>query len=314
MTAPTDPPARSDPFPRARPSATERRRDFRRAMNGPRLLMLPGAFTPLSARLIADKGFDGVYCSGAVMSAELGMPDIGLTTLTEVSNRVRDIVRVTDLPVLVDADTGFGEVVNLARTVQLLEEAGVTALHIEDQVNPKRCGHLDGKEVVDERTATRRIAACVSARRDPDLVIVARTDIRAVAGIDATVERARALVAAGADVLFPEALASLDEYAVLRAALNVPILANVTEFGKNDLYTVEQLTSAGVDLAIYPVSLLRLAMGAAERALDTLREEGTLAGLVPTMQTRARLYELLKYADWNAFDASVFDFAVSDGT
>lgn len=281
---------------------------FREALAGPRMLRVPGAFTPLSARLIEEKGFDGVYSSGAVMAAELGLPDIGLTTLTEVTTRVRDIVRVTELPVIVDADTGFGEIVNLARTVQSLEEAGVAGLHVEDQVNPKRCGHLDGKEVVDTETAVRRVRAAVTARRDPDLLVIARTDLRAVAGLEATLDRARALVDAGADMIFPEALASLDEYAAVRKAVDVPILANVTEFGKNELFTATQLESVGVDLAIYPVSLLRLAMGAAERALDRLGVEGTLEGTVPDMMTRARLYELLRYTSYSEFDASVLGF------
>ncbi|MCE0765593.1 methylisocitrate lyase [Pseudonocardia kujensis] len=275
------------------------------------MLQLPGAFTPLSATLIEEKGFDGVYSSGAVMAAELGLPDIGLTTLTEVSNRVREITRVTELPVIVDADTGFGEVVNLARTVQTLEDAGVAGLHIEDQVNPKRCGHLDGKEVVDTATAVRRIRAAVTARSDPGLLVIARTDLRACAGLPATIERAKALVDAGADMLFPEALASLDEYEAFRRAVDVPILANVTEFGKNELFTATQLESAGVDLAIYPVSLLRLAMGSAERALAVLRAEGTLAGLLPEMLTRSRLYELLRYESYSRFDASVLGFAPS---
>jgi methylisocitrate lyase len=198
--------------------------------------------------------------------------------------------------------------VNVARTVQLLEDAGVAGVHIEDQVNPKRCGHLDGKEVVDQHTAVRRISACVAARRDPELLVVARTDIRALDGLDATVERAKALADAGADMIFPEALASLNEYAAMRKAVSVPILANVTEFGKNELFSTHQLESVGVNLAIYPVSLLRLAMGIAETALDALKAEGTLAGLVPQMQTRARLYELLRYSEYNEFDSAIFNF------
>ena len=290
---------------------SDRRRRFREALAAERLLVFPGAFTPLSAKLIEDKGFDGVYSSGAVMSAELGLPDIGLTTLTEVSLRAGQIARVTSLPVLVDADTGFGEVVNLARTVQLLEDAGVAGLHVEDQVNPKRCGHLDGKAVVDERTAVQRIAACVMARRDPDLVIVARTDVRALEGLRAAAERAKALADAGADMIFPEALASLEEYEAIRRAVDIPILANVTEFGKNQLFSTGELESVGVSLAIYPVSLLRLAMGIAETALDTLKAEGTLAGLVPRMQTRARLYELLGYEGYAALDTTIFNFRLA---
>jgi len=283
------------------------RRALRARIGSGDLLLFPGAFNALSARLIADKQFDGVYLSGAVTAADLGLPDIGLTTLTEVAARARQIVRATTLPVLVDADTGFGEVVNLARTVEHLEHAGVAAFHVEDQVNPKRCGHLDGKEVVDLPTAVRRIAACVTARSDPETVIVARTDVRALDGSAAMLERAKAFADAGADMIFPEAVASVGEYEAVREAAGVPVLANVTEFGKNELFSTSELASAGVSIAIYPVSLLRLAMGVAETALDTLRDKGTLADVVPQMQTRARLYELLDYASYNEFDSTIFN-------
>lgn len=287
-----------------------KRAAFRSALGSGRLLRMPGAFSPLSARLIQDKGFEGVYISGAVLSADLGLPDIGLTTLTEVAGRAGQISRMTELPTLVDADTGFGEPMNVARTVQTLEDAGVSGLHIEDQVNPKRCGHLDGKQVVDGDTAIKRIRAAVDARRDPDLLIMARTDIRAVEGLGAAVDRAKALVDAGADAIFPEAMADLSEFEAVRRAVDVPILANMTEFGKSELFTTEQLEGIGVNIVIYPVSLLRVAMGAAERALETLAVEGSLQTEVPGMQTRARLYELLDYEAYNRFDTSVFDFEV----
>lgn len=273
---------------------------------------LPGAFNPLSARLIEEKGFDGVYISGAVIAADLGFPDIGLTTLTEVATRGGQISRMTNLPTLIDADTGFGEPMNVARTVQTLEDAGVSGLHIEDQVNPKRCGHLDGKAVVDADTAVKRIRAAADARRDPNLLIMARTDIRAVDGLGAAIDRAKQLVDAGADAIFPEAMADLSEFEAMRAAIDVPMLANMTEFGKSELFSVSELESVGANLVIYPVSLLRIAMGAAERGLDALVAEGSLKSEVATMQTRARLYELLDYAAYNAFDTSVFDFDVPD--
>ncbi|MEE6287323.1 methylisocitrate lyase [Georgenia sp. MJ173] len=272
------------------------------------LLRFPGAFNPLSARLIQDKGFEGVYISGAVLSADLGLPDIGLTTLTEVAGRSQQIARMTDLPALVDADTGFGEPMNVARTVQVLEDAGVAGLHIEDQVNPKRCGHLDGKQVVDTSTAVQRIRAAVDARRDPNLLVMARTDIRAIDGLDAATARAKALVDAGADAIFPEAMRDLTEFEAVRRAVDVPVLANMTEFGKSELLTSAQLADVGVNIVIYPVSLLRLAMGAAERGLDTLLAEGTLAPVVDQMQHRARLYELLDYEGYNAFDAEIFTY------
>mgnify|MGYP001806550189 CR=1 FL=1 len=287
---------------------SQRRQAFRAGLASGRLQVFPGAFTPLSIRLIADKGFDGAYISGAVMAAELGLPDIGLTTLSEVAHRAHQISRMSDLPTLVDADTGFGEPMNVARTVHELEDAGVAGLHLEDQVNPKRCGHLDGKAVVDLDTAVKRIRAAVDARRDPDLVIMARTDIRGVEGMDAAIERAKALEAAGADAIFPEAMASLDEFAAMRKAVSVPILANMTEFGKSELFTHQQLADVGVNLVIHPVSLLRVAFGAIERALDTLQSTGTLDGEVAGMQTRGRLYELLDYEAYNAFDAGIFTY------
>lgn len=287
-----------------------KRQHLRERLASGELLRFPGAFNPLSAKLIQDKGFEGVYISGAVLSADLGLPDIGLTTLTEVANRAGQITRMTDLPAIVDADTGFGEPMNVASTVQTLEDAGVAGLHIEDQVNPKRCGHLDGKAIVDTDTATKRIRAAATARRDPNLLIMARTDIRAVEGIHAAVDRAKALVDAGADAIFPEAMKDLSEFDIIRKAVDVPILANMTEFGKSELFTTEQLASVGINIVIYPVSLLRLAMGAAERGLDTLLAAGTLEPVVSEMQTRARLYELLDYEAYNTFDSGVFNFTL----
>ena len=292
--------------------AHEKRANFRAALASGKLLRMPGAFNPLSAQLIQDKGFEGVYVSGAVLAADLGLPDIGLTTLTEVAQRAGQIARVTDLPALVDADTGFGEPMNVARTVQLIEDAGLAGLHIEDQVNPKRCGHLDGKEVVDESTALKRIRAAVTGRRDPNFLIMARTDIRGVDGLGAAVDRAKKLVDAGADAIFPEAMASLEEFAAIRAAVDVPILANMTEFGKSELFTTQQLTDVGMNIVIFPVSLLRLAMGAAERGLDTIIAEGSLTSKVGEMQTRARLYELIDYAGYSDFDEGIFTFDLSN--
>ena len=291
--------------------AADKRAAFRARLARPEIAVLPGAFTPLSAKLIQEKGFDGVYISGAVLSAELGLPDVGLTTLSEVALRGGQIARLTDLPAIIDADTGFGEAMNIARTVQELEDAGVAGLHIEDQVNPKRCGHLDGKAVVDDTTALQRITAAANARRDPNLLLIARTDIRAISGLDAAIVRAKQLVDAGADVIFPEAMVDLAEFEGIKRAIgDVPLLANMTEFGKSELFTHTQLEAAGVDLVIHPVSLLRIAFGAMERGLDTLREAGTLQPEVAAMQTRARLYELLDYEAYTAFDTDVFNFSL----
>jgi methylisocitrate lyase len=291
--------------------AAEKRRLLRERLDSGELLRFPGAFNPLSARLIERRGFEGVYISGAVLAADLGLPDIGLTTLTEVAGRGQQIARMTELPAIIDADTGFGEPMNVARTVQTLEDAGIAGLHIEDQVNPKRCGHLDGKSVVDEDTALKRIRAAVDARRDPNLLIMARTDIRAVEGMDAAVERAKALVDAGADAIFPEAMRDLAEFEAMARAVDVPILANMTEFGKSELFSVEQLRDAGVRIVIWPVSLLRIAMGAAGRALDTLETEGHLTSRLDEMQHRADLYDLIDYEAYATFDASVYDFQIT---
>ncbi|KAB1655633.1 methylisocitrate lyase [Pseudoclavibacter chungangensis] len=294
----------------ARTTPAEKRAAFRERLDSGELLRLPGAFNPLSARLIERKGFDGVYISGAVLAADLGLPDIGLTTLSEVAGRGRQIARVTELPAIIDADTGFGEPMNVARTVQEIEDAGLAGLHIEDQVNPKRCGHLDGKQVVDAETATKRIRAAVDARRDPNLLVMARTDIRAAEGLDAATDRAKALVDAGADAIFPEAMRTLDEFAAMRAAVDVPLLANMTEFGKSELFSVQQLADVGMNIVIWPVSMLRISMGATGRALDELNEVGHLTGKLDEMQHRADLYDLLDYEAYNRFDTSVFNFRV----
>jgi len=288
-----------------------KRQRFREKLESGELLRFPGAFNPLSARLIERKGFEGVYISGAVLSADLGLPDVGLTTLTEVADRAAQIARTTELPAIVDADTGFGETMNVARTIQILEDAGLAGCHIEDQVNPKRCGHLDGKEVVDEETALKRIRAARDARRDPNFLIMARTDIRAVEGLDAAIDRIGKLVDAGADAIFPEAMKNLDEFRAVVEATDVPVLANMTEFGKSDLFTVDQLREVGVRMVIWPVSLLRMAMGAAERALDTLIDDGSLTGQLDSMQHRADLYDLIDYESYNQFDSGIFNFQIT---
>ena len=288
----------------------QKRQDLRALLAPGAAAPFPGAFTPLSAKLVEEKGFPGVYVSGAVIANELGLPDIGLTTLSEVASRGAQIARATDLPCLIDADTGFGEPMNIARTIQELEDAGLAGCHIEDQVNPKRCGHLDGKTMVDLDTATRRIRAAADGRRDPSFLVMARTDLRAAEGLPAAIERMKALVDAGAEAIFPEALADLGEFEQVCAALDVPVLANMTEFGKSALFTREQLASAGVAMVIYPVTLLRAAMGAAERVLETIAAEGTQEPRVPEMLTRARLYELVEYESYTRFDSSVFDFEV----
>ncbi|SCE22326.1 methylisocitrate lyase, partial [Streptomyces sp. DfronAA-171] len=238
-----------------RTTPAQRRRALRERLATGRLLQMPGAINPLSAKLIEDTGFEAAYLSGAVLAADLGLPDIGLTTVTEIAARAQQTTRATDLPVLIDADTGFGEPMNAARTVQLLEDAGLAGLHLEDQVNPKRCGHLDGKSVVERDTMSRRVRAAVDARRDPDFLLMARTDARAVEGLDAAIDRAKAYVDAGADAIFPEALANEAEFEAFRKAVDVPLLANMTEFGKGKLLTARALEDLGYNIALYPVTV-----------------------------------------------------------
>ena len=288
---------------------TERREAFRTGLASGKIQRMPGAFSPLVARAIQAAGFDGVYVSGAVVAADLALPDIGLTTLSEVAGRSRQIARVTDLPVLVDADTGFGEPMSAARTISEFEDAGVAGCHLEDQVNPKRCGHLDGKEVVPTELMLRRITAAVNERRDDQFVICARTDAAGVEGIDSAIERAKAYADAGADLIFTEALHTPAEFEKFRAAVDVPLLANMTEFGKSELLSAQQLEDLGFNAVIYPVTTLRIAMGQVEEALGEIAETGTQTGWLDRMQHRSRLYELLRYNEYNAFDQQVFTYS-----
>ncbi len=258
--------------------------------------------------LIERQGFEGVYVSGAVLANDLGLPDVGLTTLTEVSQRGRAIARATELPAIIDADTGFGEPMSAARTVQELEELGLCGCHFEDQQNPKRCGHLDGKSLVPADDMVKKIRAAATARRDSNFVIIARTDARASEGLDGAISRAKNYVDAGADMVFPEALADQGEFEKFRKATKVPLLANMTEFGKSKLLTTKQLSNLGFNLVIYPVTSLRLAMKAVEDGLAVLKREGTQESLLKEMQTRAELYELLRYKDYEQFDNDVFNF------
>ena len=288
---------------------TERRQAFRDGLNSGKIQKFPGAFSPLVARAIQEAGFEGVYVSGAVVAADLALPDIGLTTLTEVAHRSRQIARVTDLPVLVDADTGFGEPMSAARTISEFEDAGVAGCHLEDQVNPKRCGHLDGKEVVPTELMLRRITAAVNERRDDQFVICARTDAAGVEGIASAIERAKAYADAGADLIFTEALHTPADFEKFRAAVDVPLLANMTEFGKSELLSAKQLEDLGFNAVIYPVTTLRIAMGQVEEALAEIAATGTQTGWVDRMQHRSRLYELLRYNEYNAFDQEVFTYS-----
>jgi methylisocitrate lyase len=252
-------------------------------------------------------GFRAVYLSGAALSATLGVPDVGLVTMTEFAEAARAICTATTLPLICDADTGFGEALNVERTVSMFEAAGAAGLHLEDQNLPKRCGHLSGKQLVDPAAMTAKLRAAVSARQDRDFVIIARTDARGVEGFDAAVERARSYVEAGADAVFPEALESEEEFAAfVRAMPGVPLLANMTEFGRSKLLDRDTLAKLGYRMVIYPVSGLRAALKATRVVLDEIRTAGSQRERLGDMMTRKELYELLDYEGYDARDRSYF--------
>ena len=261
-------------------------------------IMIPGAFNALLAKQAERLGFPAVYFSGGALSAGwAGLPDVGLLTQTEFSEQAAVLARATKLPVLCDADTGFGEALNVERTVRLYEEAGVAGLHLEDQLMPKRCGHLSGKSLIDSASMAAKIRAAVSARRDRDFVIVARTDAAIVEGFDAAVGRAKDYLAAGADMIFPEALETAEQFARFAREVKAPLVANMTEFGRSPLIPFDELAAMGFTAAIYPLSAFRAAMNAAGEVLKTLREQGTQRDMLDRMQTRAELYDLLGYAE-----------------
>lgn len=273
---------------------------FRSLLASGRTVMAPGAFNPLTAIQARDAGFECLYFSGAAFSASMGMPDLGLFTLSELSDAVRKMVGVARLPMIVDVDTGFGETLNVARTVREMEDAGAAAIQIEDQQMPKKCGHLEGKLLVPPEEMAEKVAAAVRVRSG--LSIVARTDARAVEGFEAAVSRARLYREAGADVIFPEALQSEEEFARFARDVEGPLLANMTEFGKSPLLGIDRLSEMGYTLAIYPVSAMRIAARAVERFLQALRSNGGQTEMVPEMLTRAELYRLIEYERYIEFD------------
>jgi methylisocitrate lyase len=272
---------------------------LRAAVTEERPLQVAGAINAYSAMLAQQAGFRALYLSGAgVANASFGLPDLGVTTLDNVLEDARRITAASDLPLLVDADTGFGSAFSIARTVRELTRAGAAGLHIEDQVQAKRCGHRPGKAIVTKAEMVDRVKAAVDARSDPQFVIMARTDALAVEGIDAAIERAVACREAGVDMIFPEAMTELDQYRRFAEALKIPILANITEFGKTPLFTVEELRGAGVGLVLYPLSAFRAMSQAAMMVYRAIREDGTQRGVVRIMQTREELYRVLGYHDY----------------
>jgi len=271
-------------------------------------LAIPGAFNALAARMIEDAGFEAAYLSGAAFSAgELALPDIGLFTLTELVEQTRRITRSVDIPLVVDADTGFGEAVNVERTIIELEAAGAAAIQLEDQQLPKRCGHLSGKSLVEPEAMAAKLRAAVAAKSDVDLIIIARTDARGVESFDDAVDRAKRYLDAGADWIFPEALADREEFERFSLAVDAPLLANMTEFGKSPLLPLDELAQMGYAGVLFPVTLLRAAMKGVEAALVTIMADGTQRELLDCMQTRQELYDLLGYSDYEARDRSFFE-------
>ncbi len=270
-------------------------------------LQIPGAFNAAVARLIDRAGFRAMYLSGAAFSAStFALPDIGLFTLTELANETRLLTRASAVPLIVDADTGFGEAVNVERTVIELEAAGAAAIQLEDQRLPKRCGHLSGKSLVEPDEMCTKIRAAVGARQNPDLVILARTDARGVTSFEDAVERAQRYIEAGADWIFPEALANQDEFARFADAVPAPLIANMTEFGKSRLVPLTELSRLSYAGVLYPVTLLRIALRSVERALNTILEEGTQQSLLADMQSRQELYDLLGYTGYEERDRAYF--------
>lgn len=289
---------------------SEIRKAFKKNLASGRLQRLPGVFSPLTALLAQSYGFEGLYLSGATLSAEMALPDIGLTTQTELCIRARSLCQTTSLPVIADMDTGFGESVQVARSVREAEQSGLTGIHLEDQMNIKRCGHLDHKTLIPTDEMIHKIRSAVEVRTDPNFLIIVRTDARGPEGLNRAIERTKRYTEAGADGIFPEALKSADEFETFRKNISLPLLANMTEFGKSPLLDVKTLEQLGYNMVIWPVTLLRLALKAMEQGLSTLKEAGHQQSLIPSMFTRKELYELLQYDEYQKFDHDIANFSL----
>ncbi len=286
-------------------NANEKRKDLINSLYEKKLLRFPGAYNPLCAKLIAEIGFDGVYISGGVMSNDLGIPDIGLTTLKHVSYRANQISQVTDLPSIVDADTGFSD---CKKTIETFEKMGLAGCHIEDQIPEKRCGHLENKELISTNEMVKKIKLAISSRKDKNFLIIVRTDANLVEGLEKTIERIKAYEAAGADIIFPESMKDEKEFESVRKNSKLYLLANMTEFGKSKLLTIKELENLGYNIVIYPVTTQRLAMKSVEDGLKSIYKEGHQNNIINKMQTRKRLYELVDYDKYNTPDKKITDF------
>jgi len=283
----------------------EKRKDFDTKLKSKKILRVPGAYNPLTAKLIEEIGYDAVYVSGGVMSNDLGYPDIGLTTLKDVSNRSNQIARVTNLPTIVDIDTGFN---SCKETIKTFENFGITAVHIEDQIERKRCGHLDNKELISVEKMISKIKECVNAKKDNNFKIIARSDANSVEGLDKMIDRCKAYVDAGAEIIFPEALKDEKDFDKVRKSLKCYLLANMTEFGKSKLLNYKELENLGYNIVIYPVTTQRLAMKSVEDGLRAIFDDGHQNNIIDKMQTRKRLYSLVEYEKYNSLDEKIYNF------
>ena len=286
-------------------NAGEKRKDFVDNLKEKKLLRFPGAYNPLCAKLIDEIGFEGIYISGGVMSNDLGIPDIGLTTLKHVNYRASQIAKVSDLPSIVDADTGFSDCKN---TIETFESSGLAGCHIEDQIAEKRCGHLENKELISTNEMVKKIKDSIKARKDKHFSIIVRTDANLVEGLDKTIDRIKAYEAAGADIIFPEAMKDEKEFENVRKNSKAYLLANMTEFGKSKLLSTKELENLGYNIVIYPVTTQRLAMKSVEEGLRSIFKDGHQNNIIDKMQTRKRLYELVEYEKYNTPNKKITDF------
>jgi len=286
--------------------ADEKRIDLDQKLKSNKILRVPGAYNPLSAKVIEEIGYDAVYVSGGVMSNDLGYPDIGLTTLKDVSSRSKQISRVTNLPTIVDIDTGFS---SCKETVETFENFGISAIHIEDQIEQKRCGHLENKELISKNDMVNKIKECVAAKKDKNFKIIARSDAKNVEGLDKMIDRCKAYIDAGAEIIFPEALKDEIEFEKVRKSLDCYLIANMTEFGKTKLLNYKELESLGYNIVIYPVTSQRLAMKSVEDGLRVIFEDGHQNNIIDKMQTRKRLYEIVEYEKYNSLDEKIYNFS-----
>ena len=284
---------------------SQKRIDLDKKLKSKNILRVPGAYNPLTAKLIEEIGYDAVYVSGGVMSNDLGYPDIGLTSLDDVSRRSNQIARVTNLPTIVDIDTGFK---SCKESIKTFENFGISAVHIEDQISQKRCGHLDNKELISKDEMVSKIKECVSARSDKNFKIIARSDANSVEGLDKMIERCKAYIDAGAEIIFPEALKDENDFQKVRKSLDCYLLANMTEFGKSKLLNYIQLQDLGYNIVIYPVSTQRLAMKSVEDGLRAIFADGHQNNIIDKMQTRKRLYDLVEYEKYNSLDEKIYNF------